>query len=450
MRKLIAAFLVLGLTQMIMAQEPTWKPLFDGKTLDGWQQINGKATYQVKDGVIVGTSVTNSANSFLCSKETYGDFILEFEMKCAEGLNSGVQFRSESYKEYNNSRVHGYQVECDTSDRAFSGGIYEEANRGWLYDLKNNEAGRKAFRNGQWNKYRVEAIGNEIRTFINGIPCANLVDNMTARGFIALQVHGIGNNKSLEGKTIQWKNIHIITENPEKFATKSTIAVINTEKHNFISNPQKACGWKLLWDGKTTDGWRGAKTADFPAKGWGINDGVMTVFKSGGAESANGGDIVTKKQYGNFELKVDFKFTKVANSGIKYFVDCSLNKGTGSAIGCEFQILDDEFHPDAKMGVNGNRTLGSLYDLMTAENKKPRIYDWNTAHIIVKGDHVEHWLNGTKVVEYERRTHMWRALVAYSKYSKWPAFGEADLGNILLQDHGDTVYFRSIKIKELD
>ena len=134
-------------------------------------------------------------------------------------------------------------------------------------------------------------------------------------------------------------------------------------KPNTLTKQEQANGWKLLWDGKTTNGWRGAKLDKFPEKGWVIEDGVLKVLKSAGAESANGGDIVTTSQYSNFILKVDFKITAGANSGIKYFVNPDLNKGEGSAIGCEFQILDDNLHPDAKLGVKGNRKLGSLYEI---------------------------------------------------------------------------------------
>ncbi len=224
-------------------------------------------------------------------------------------------------------------------------------------------------------------------------------------------------------------------------------------KPNILTEQEVREGWKLLWDGKTTEGWRGAKLDKFPDKGWSIKDGVLKVHKSGGAESANGGDIVTTKKYKNFILKVDFKITQGANSGIKYFVNSDLNKGEGSAIGCEFQILDDEKHPDAKLGVKGNRTLGSLYDLIPSERGgsfKFDINDFNTAMVIVKGNHVEHWLNGVKVIEYERNTQMFNALVAYSKYKNWPDFGNLTEGNILLQDHGDEVYFKNVKIKELE
>lgn len=222
-----------------------------------------------------------------------------------------------------------------------------------------------------------------------------------------------------------------------------------SETDNSLSKKEEKRGWKLLWDGKTTEGWRGARLTTFPQKGWVIENGILKVLPFNGGESVNGGDIVTKRDYHNFILKVDFKITEGANSGIKYFVDSDLNKGGGSAIGCEFQILDDVRHPDAKLGVKGNRTVGSLYDLIPARTEKPfEIASWNTAMIVVQENHVEHWLNGMKVVEYDRNTQEWNALVAYSKYKDWPNFGNHD-GLILLQDHGNEVWFKNIKIKEL-
>ena len=220
---------------------------------------------------------------------------------------------------------------------------------------------------------------------------------------------------------------------------------------NQLTSQEKEEGWVLLFDGKTTNGWRGAHLDAFPDHGWHIADGMLVVEKSGGAESTNGGDIVTTKQYKNFILKVDFKITEGANSGVKYFVNPGMNKGAGSAIGCEFQILDDDKHPDAKLGVKGNRKLGSLYDLIPAPVNKPfNKKDFNTAMIIVNGNHVEHWLNGVKLIEYTRQNEMWNALVAYSKYKNWPNFGNAEYGNILLQDHGDEVWFKNVKIKVLN
>ena len=427
MKKNVLLAVLLLFSVSLFAQE--WTPLFNGKNLKGWKKLNGIAEYKVVDGAIVGISKMNTPNTFLATDKEYGDFILEFDFKVDDGLNSGVQFRSKSLKEYNKGRVHGYQFEIDPSDRAWSGGIYDEARRGWLYPLTVNPPAKKAFKNNEWNKARIEAVGNSICTWINGIPCANLWDDMTLQGLIALQVHAIG-KKELEGKTVSWKDIRICTKDVEKYKTpyNNSVPEVNAIT-NTLSPNEKENGWALLWDGKTTNGWRSAKSPSFPEKGWEINNGILKVMKSDGGESTNGGDIITSRKYKNFVLKVDFKITKGANSGVKYFVNPDLNTGAGSAIGCEFQILDDKVHPDAKLGVKGNRTLGSLYDLIPAIDSKPfNFNEYNTAMVVVNGNYVEHWLNGVKIVEYERNTQMWNALVAYSKYHDWKDFGNAEEG----------------------
>lgn len=427
-----------------------WEMLFNGKNLKGFRKLNGTAEYGIKDGAIIGTSKLNTPNTFLATEKNYGDFILELEYKVDNGLNSGIQFRSNSLKEYKDGRVHGYQYEIDPSERAWSGGVYDEARRGWLYTMEKNPIAKTAYKSGAWNKVRIEAIGTSIRTWLNDIPCSNVIDEMTATGFIALQVHAI-NKPEDEGKTVQWKNIRICTTDVEKFKKSFPVSVFQAYCiDNTLSEAERESGWKLLWDGKTTNGWRGARLTSFPEKGWVIENGNLKVLSSTGGESTNGGDIVTVKKYKNFELSVDFMITNGANSGIKYFVDTESNKGEGSSIGCEYQILDDKLHPDAKLGVKGNRTLGSLYDLIPAlENKPFRGGFFNTARIVVKDNKVEHYLNDVKIVSYERGTQMWRALVAYSKFAKWPNFGEAAEGNILLQDHGNEVMYKNIKIKEL-
>ncbi len=446
--KVIIVFLAVV---FICNAQPKWEKLFNGKDLTGWSQVNGKAKYSVVDNTIVGEAVLNSPNSFIATDKTYSNFILELEFKIDPQMNSGVQIRSESRADYKSGRVHGYQVEFDPTDRAWTGGIYDEARRGWLYTLNENPKGKKAFKQNEWNKLRIEAFGSSIRTWVNGVACADIIDDYTKEGFFALQIHDIGNKKEREGSKASWRNIRIITQDVQKYLTKNKNEI---PQYNYIPNilseREIKNGWKLLWDGKTTNGWRGAKIDKFPDGGWIIKDGILSVVNSDGAESRNGGDIITTKKYRNFELLVEFKITEGANSGIKYFVDPELNKGEGSAIGCEFQILDDEKHPDAKLGVAGNRTFAGLYDLMAPINKRSNsIGEWNHARIIVNGSHVEHWLNGFKTVEYERGTQMWRSLVANSKYKVWPNFGELPEGHILLQDHGNEVMFRSIKIREL-
>lgn len=435
-----------------------WTNLFNGKNLKGWKVLNGTAEFKVQNGEIVGVSKMNTPNTFLATEETYSDFILEYEALIDPDLNAGVQIRSNSFPDYKNGKVHGYQVELDPSKRSWSGGLFDEKRRGWLYNLECNPKGKEAFKNNAWNKFRVEAIGHNIRVWVNGVPTADLVDDLTTSGFIALQVHNIRNEKKA-GKEIRYKNIRIKTKGLDAAKTPEISEIPQVSYlNNKLTKREVKEGWKLLWDGKTTSGWRGAKINAFPQEGWYIENGELKVEKADGAESAHGGDIVTVEKYKNFVLEVDFKCNRGANSGIKYFVDTELNKGKGSSIGCEFQILDDKLHPDARAGVNGNRTLGSLYDLIKADpvyyspnqgGKRVNHYNWNRAKILVMDSRVEHYLNGIKIVEYERGTQQWKALVAYSKYNKWPGFGENKEGHILLQDHGDAVSFKNIKIKTL-
>ncbi len=360
--------------------------LFNGKDLTGWSQKNGNAKYELEDGVIVGTTVSGTPNSFLTTDKKYGDFILELDFKADPSMNSGIQIRSESKPQYQNNRVHGYQVEIDPSDRAWSGGIYDEARRGWLYPMSFNTSAQNAYKKDDWNHYRIEAIGDTIQTWVNGVAAANLVDDKTQEGFIALQVHSIGDDET-PGKKSKWKNVRIMTDSLEQSNTESDAPVVNTK--NQLTSAEKENGWKLLWDSKSTNGWRGARMDEFPEKGWEIEDGILTVLASGGAESAAGGDIVTEDLYGDFELKVDFKLTKGANSGVKYYVDTDINKGPGSSIGLEYQILDDENHPDAKLGNHeGSRTVASLYDLIKADPNKPinPVGEWNTVCIVSKNN----------------------------------------------------------------
>lgn len=440
---LILILLIAGV-QLSFSKEKGWVKLFNGKDLTGWKQLNGEAKYEVKNGEIVGTTVMNTPNSFLCTEKMYSDFIFEVDLLLEGNMNSGIQFRSESKPEFNNGRVHGYQCEVDPSDRAWSGGIYDEARRGWLYTGELNPAAKNAFKKGEWNHYRIECIGSSIKTWLNGIAISQVIDNMTPVGFIALQVHGIGNKKDSEGLKIRWKNIRIkttgLTPSPYEGAY-----VVNLIPNN-ICTEEKEQGYELLFDGTSTAGWKSTKSEEFPKKSWSVQKGELVV--NGKDAEKGGGDIITRKEFGPFELKFDFKITEGANSGVKYGLG---NNGPG--LGLEYQILDDDKHPDAKMGVVGNRTLASLYDLIPGEKEgrfvnKPG--EWNQGRIVSMADGtVQHWLNGRKVVEYKRGGPIYRALVARSKYAEYKDFGTSKKGPILLQEHADNVFFRSLKIKEL-
>ena len=281
---LVMVVLLAGVCPAGEAEDVEWQPLFDGKTLAGWKQLGGKARYRVEDGVIVGSSVRGTPNSFLCTEKNYGDFVLEFEVKVDSTLNSGVQIRSHSLKDYKKGRVHGYQVEIDPSNRAWSGGIYDEARRGWLDDLKDNEPARKAFKNGQWNLYRIEAIGDSMKTWVNGVAAADLVDSMTLSGFIGLQVHS---SKSEEPLTVRWRNLRIK----------------DLGRHI----------WKPLFDGKSLQGWHtlaGGK--------WEVENGVI-VGTSSKSEKRHG-LLVTDRRYGDFTARLKFKAVK-GNSGFYFRAD---------------------------------------------------------------------------------------------------------------------------------
>ncbi len=218
-RSVLLTSTFLALFSRSLFADDDFTPLFNGRDLDGWEQHSGKAEFRVEDGEIVGKTVSNTGNSFLCTKKSFGDFILEFEFKVAPGMNSGVQFRSEFFEKDTEiqtdgktrrvpaDRVFGYQYEIDPSPRAYTGGIYDEARRGWLFDLKNNEPARNAFRKDDWNQARVECKGDHLQTWINGVKAADLKDSATLRGIIALQVHGIGNKKP--GEEIRWRNLRI-------------------------------------------------------------------------------------------------------------------------------------------------------------------------------------------------------------------------------------------------
>ncbi len=478
MRTLKTTLLAVSLlaTQRLLAQD-NWVELFNGKDLTGWTQKTGNATYAVEDGCIVGTMHTpgNGTNSFLFTTKSYDNFVIELDFKADPRVNSGLQFRS-AYSDKPVSTewkgktvkvpegyVYGYQVEIDTDlkGKTFTGGIYDEHRRGVYIDPDDGATGphgkaftelnRKITQADEWNHLRLVAIGDHIKTYLNGVLRADVHDPMSASGFIGLQVHN-SKEAASNGAQVRFKNIRM---KPASAKDDQPEPPANT-----LTEQEKQEGWRLLWDGKTTEGWQSAIAPGFPEEGWEIRDGQLMVTNNNGAESQHGGDIITKERFSNFELKVDFKCTPGCNSGIKYFVQPNLGaiSGTGakaaigSALGPEYQVLDDARHPDAKLGRNGDRTLGSLYDLMPASSdKKPNaIGEWNHALIIAHGKHVEHWLNGEKILEYNRGSEPFRKLVSESKFHAVPNFGEWPDGNILLQEHGSMVSFCNVKIRVLD
>jgi len=277
----IASIFLAGLL-VIPAQAAEWQPLINGSDLDDWKQVGGDARYEVQDGEIVGYTVANTPNSFLVTKKEYSDFILEYETRLDAPSNSGLQFRSHVGDK---GIVEGYQVEVDPTDRRFSGGLYDEKRRKWLYPLTRNEKARDAFRNGDWNQFRVEAIGNSLRVWVNGVQTVDMVDDMTAKGFFGLQVHSIRDAEHA-GRSVRWRNMRILTDDLESNRKTGDPAVVQISYlHNQLTDYEVRNGWRLLWDGESSEGWRGAKLDGFPESGWTMQDGVLTV------EATDGGEI---------------------------------------------------------------------------------------------------------------------------------------------------------------
>lgn len=353
-----------------VSKSSDWELLFNEQNLNNWEVRNGTAEYSIEEKVLVGTAKLNTPNTFLCTKKMYDDFILELELKVDQPLNSGIQIRSNSIPTYYNGAVHGYQVEVDPSPRAFSGGIYDESRRGWIYPLCENSEGRKGFKNDAWNKYRIEAIGSYIRVWVNGIQTAFLRDNLTSKGFIGLQVHGIGKDSSMVGKTVRWRNIKIATNNLEKLQTPDDgkTAEINLVP-NQLSKREKENGYKLIFPKTDTVSLKEGESTDFAT-----------------AE--------------NFDLKFEFKISKNSAGSIEYFSNEKNEK-------CIFQIIDNDSL--SKEEQKGNQSLASLKGMVTSQNlcvpKRHRDFrglgNWNTGRIIVQNGKIEHWMNGYKMVEKE-------------------------------------------------
>ena len=223
---------------------------------------------------------------------------------------------------------------------------------------------------------------------------------------------------------------------------------------NTLTEAEIADGWVLLFDGTSFDGWRGYRQEGIPAEHWTIENGSIHKIASGDVplmadgQPMAGGDIITLEKYENFELSFEWKVAPGANSGIKYNVVEEMSDA--NPLGFEYQVLDDDLHPDAKMGRDGNRTASGLYDLIPPQDKPLNpVGEWNHGRIVFNGGHGEHWLNGKKVLEYDLGTPRMDSLLAMSKYDPIPGFGDKRTGHIVLQDHNDDVWYRSIKLKVL-
>lgn len=340
--------------------------LFDGKSLNGWKQCNGTAKYAVSAGEIVGTTNEGSPNSFLCSEREYGDFVLEFETKTDPVLNSGVQIRSHQYKsnasvrtfngkdiverKHEAGRVYGYQVEVATAKSGASGGIYDEARRGWVHNTSSDPACKMAFKDNQWNKYRVEANADRIRTWVNGVSCADLVDSMDLTGFIALQVHSYKGEKPAE---VRWRNIRIE----------------DNGKHE----------WKPLFKGTSLTGWKQSGGGSFKVK-----DGA--IYATSIENDPRIGMLISDDSFTDVTARVTFRSAK-GNSG--FFV--RTDPKTFAAYEVEI---------DAEKRTGGLWESGGRKWITGPEDNAGVIKgDWNDLTASLHGSRVVITLNGVRTVD---------------------------------------------------
>jgi len=350
--------------------------IFDGKSLNAFKKLGGDADYRIENGAIVGTSRPGTPNTFLCTKKYYGDFVLELETKVDPSLNSGIQIRSNSLPEYKNGRVHGYQVEIDPSDRAYSGGIYDEARRGWLNDLKDNEPARKAFKKEQWNDYKIICIGDSLKTWINGVPAADLVDSMDMMGFIGLQVHS---TRDKEPKHVQWRNIRIK----------------DLGRHI----------WKPLFDGKSLKGWH-----KWGGGNWKVENGIIQ--GSCDTNETKYGLLVSDKIYDDFTVRLKFKSIE-GNSGF-YFRMEMIDHSVG------FAGLQAEIDP-----INN---IGGLYDTVgrgwvvkpDPEDLKKyfKPQEWNQMTVSAHGRRIVVHINDRKFVELKNDPSRLKGYLALQLHAK--------------------------------
>lgn len=234
-----------------------------------------------------------------------------------------------------------------------------------------------------------------------------------------------------------------------------TTELTGAQPANQLSSAEHKVGWQLLFDGKTTTGWRGAYQTTFPTTGWKVVDGELRGELVNGAESGDAGDIVTLKKYRNFELLFDWKLGKGGNSGVKYFIEerqpnaARPKPATGSQAGYEYQLIDDANYLYNGQHLPQDLKTGSIYDVIPAEKPDVQVGVWHTSRIVVRADQIEHWLDGKQILTADRTSDAFKTGVADSKFRDYAGFARIPEGHILLQDHGHSVAFKNIKIKKI-
>jgi hypothetical protein len=386
--------------------EPAWKPLFDGKSLDGWTRRGGQATYRVDGDCIVGTTAGDTPNTFLCTDRDFADFVLEYDFKIDPKLNSGVQIRSNSAPGYRKGVVHGYQVEIDPSERGFTCGIYDESRREWLQDMSKNETARKAFKQNEWNKVRVEARGDSIRTWLNGVPAADLKDDLTRSGFIGLQVHSTDSKDPLE---VRWRNLRIQdlgdpSRDPPKNATV------------------------LLGPSGDVSNWESAKTPGSKIE-WPFANGYLEV-------KPGSGDIVSRPTFNDARLHVEFCVDNNDKEG-----QANGNSGVYIQRRYEVQILNSAGQDPA------DDICGGIYKVKAADyNLALPAGQWQTYDISFRAarfDASGKKTENARVTVYHNGTRIHNNVEIPDKTGGGQPEA-ATPGPLLLQDHGNKIRFRNV------
>lgn len=389
-----------------------WQSLFNGKDLTGWQILNAQYTVEVENGMLVGRTGSGQDNGYVCTTQQFGDFILELEFKTDLLLdNTGIQIRSLSTPEYKNGRVHGFQIQVENRpphQSQWNGAQYDEAGRGFLYIIEDDPKRQKAYKQNQWNRIRIEAIGTSTRVWINGISISHVIDDDILKGMICFQLHGGALVAARGQQSFYVRNMRIQTENLK--ATPFDDIPVANYVPNTLSGQEKSQGFELLFDGKSDKNWRGVASKTIPTNAWKIEDGAITIAApTGGTSQAV---AMTEKQYGPFELKFDFKIHgNDGIAGIGYYSD---GKATTKRDALYGKFAIDSYKHRAKV-------------------ERDMWREWNLGVIKAFPDNrVEYWLNGYKIQEYYRNAD------------------QASKGTIILDALGtDTVSYRSIKIREL-
>ena len=419
-----------------------WEVLFDGGSTDQFRAFRRdkfpSESWKIEAGQL--RTIPGGEEIDLVTKETYGDFELAFEWKAATGANGGVIYRvSEAFGRSWHTGPE-YQL---LDDAGHPDGKNPLTAAGSLYALVSAE-GKTLKPAGEYNASRIIAQGGQIEHWLNG------------RKVVAIELGGYAANQRIARS--KFANMprfakeptgHICLQHHRDEVWFRNVKVRRlpppslpapARKNNRLSLEQRRAGWQNLFNGQNTVLWRGFLKEEFPQKGWVVEHGALKHLSQGG-----GGSIVTKSRYREFDFRFEWRVATGANSGVKYFI---LEKERRQPIGHEYQIIDDEKHADARRG--SKRQTAAFYDCLPAKNRvlKP-VGQFNASRILVNGKQVEHWLNGVMVLNYTLGSSELLQAIAKSKFKNVKGFGQAHRGRILLQDHGDEVAYRNLRIKKL-